>query len=828
MTGNPSFDQKNQLVQNQINVDKAEQVIIQPSGSAAAPLVPQQIRRPPPDFKGREDEIRDIIEKFDSGATVIGVRGLGGIGKTALALVLGDRLKDRFPDGQLFLDMQGMSKSPLKPDDAMAHIIRSYRGADAPLPVDLNGLAGLYNSVLSDKRALILLDNAAGRDQVEQLLPPAGSALLITSRDKFALAGLKGKDLGVLPLEDAKKLLLEIAGRIAEHAVELAKLCGCLPLALRNAAYALAEKMNLGVADYVERLKDARKRLELVDASFSLSYELLTPELQRLWCLLSVFPADFDKAGATAVWGMEQSSAEDSLSELVKLSLVDILPSATSERGRYRLHDLARVFVDSRLEAGAREPAKQRHAKHYQELLWKENELVLQGGDSLSNGLIQFDTDWMNIQNGQKWAKINTAKSLEIAEICSNFAWTGSILSLRLLPLRNIEWLEAALVASRKTKNQNAEVAHLGNLGLAYFQLGETRKAIEFHEQSLKISREIGDRQGEGESLGNLGIAYSHLGGSPKAIEYYEQALKISREIGDRRGEGTHLGNLGNAKFDLGYAHKAIEYYEQAIAIAREIGDRRKEGVWLGNLGNAYSHLGEPVKAIEYYEQSRKIASEIGDRQGEMNQLGSLGNAHFQSGETPKAIEYYEQSLKISRARGDRQVEGTCLGNLGNAYSHLGEPVKAIEYYEQALKVSREIGDQRVEGTCLGNLANAYSHLGEMRKAIEYCEQALKISREIGDQRVEGTCLGNLANAYSDLGEQRKAIEYYEQALKISREIGDRRGEGNHLFNMSLSLEKLGQREKAVDLAKSALKIYEQIESPYAETVRQALAEWKS
>lgn len=158
-----SFDQKNQSVKTQTNFEHADKVIIQPSSSAATSFVPQQISRPPPDFTGREDEIQDIIMIFDSGATVVGVRGLGGIGKTALALVLANRLKDRFPDGQLFLDMQGMSKSPMKPDDGMAHVIRSYRGADAPLPLDLNGLSGFYQSVLSTKRALILLDNAANR-----------------------------------------------------------------------------------------------------------------------------------------------------------------------------------------------------------------------------------------------------------------------------------------------------------------------------------------------------------------------------------------------------------------------------------------------------------------------------------------------------------------------------------------------------------------------------------------------------------------------------------------------------------------------------------------
>lgn len=612
MTDNPSIDQKNQSVETQTNIVHADKVIIRPSGSAATPLVPQQIRRPPLDFKGREDEIRDIIEKFDCGATVIGVRGLGGIGKTALALVLGDRLKDRFPDGQLFLDMQGMSKSPLKPDDAMAHIIRSYRGADATLPVDLNGLAGLYHSVLSGKRAMILLDNAASREQVEPLLPPAGSAVLITSRNKFVLPGLKEMDLDVLPLEDARKLLLEINGRIGEHAGELAELCGCLPLALRNAAYALKEKPNLSVANYIKKLGDARKRLELVDASFSLSYDLLTQELQRLWCLLSVFPADFDLLGAAAVWEMNQESSEGVLGDLMKWSLVDYLSSASGEGGRYRLHDLARDFTDSRLEADARENARQRHAKHYQELLRKANELFRQGGDSLSNGLIQFDADWMNIQIGQKWTKINAAKSFEIAQICSGFSLAGSILNLRLHPRENIDWLRAALAAARQLKNRRAKGAHLCGLGIAYDRLGAARKAIKFYRLALSIAREIKDIDGERDVLNNLGCAYFHLIDFPKSIEYFEQVLAMDRMNHDRREEGADLGNLGSAYYALDHQEeKAIEYYAQSLEISRERGDKQIEGNALFNMCICWDKLGQRTKAIDLARSALKVFEEI-------------------------------------------------------------------------------------------------------------------------------------------------------------------------------------------------------------------------
>jgi tetratricopeptide (TPR) repeat protein len=526
---------------------------------------------------------------------------------------------------------------------------------------------------------------------VKPLLPPQGSVLLVTSRNKFALPGLREKNLDVLTLGDAKKVLLEIAGRIGENDEVLAKLCGCLPQALRNAAYALKEMPNLSVANYIKKLGDAKKRLKLVEASFDLSYQLLPEELKGLWCLLSVFTADFDQSGAEGVWEMEQAPTEDALGELVKWSLVDFLPFATGEGGRYRLHDLARDFADSRQKADAREFAQQRHAKHYLEFLWKASELFLQGGDGFSRGLALFDADWKNIQAGQKWAKTSAAKSFEIAEICSKFAETGSILGLRLHPHDNIEWLAAALASARLTKSRNAEGNHLGNMGLAYYNLGETRKAIECYEQALKISREIGDRRGEGNQLGNMGNAYYHLGETGKVIEYHELALKIAREIGDRRGEGADLSSLGSAYLYLGETGKAIEYYEKALKIARKIGDRRGEGSQLGNMGSAYSHLGEMKKAIEHYEQALNISREIGDRRGEGNDLGNMGSAYYNQGEMGKAIEYYEQALNISREIGDRRGEGNHLFNKSLSLYRLDQKEEAIKLAREALSIFEQI-----------------------------------------------------------------------------------------------------------------------------------------
>ena len=231
----------------------------------------------------------------------------------------------------------------------MAQVIRAYNPVDR-LPENSNELRGLYLSILAGKRALLLLDNAANGEQVEPLLPPAGCAVLITSRIKFALPGLAEKDLDILPLDKACELLLEIAPRIGNWAEELAKLCGRLPIALRNAASALAEKRDLSVPEYQRRLKDKMELLKLVKGSFSLSYDLLTPGRKKQWRRLSVFPEDFDRNAATAVLKMAPDPSAEALSDLVRWSLVDFTATPDSEDGRYKLHDLARLFAESCLE----------------------------------------------------------------------------------------------------------------------------------------------------------------------------------------------------------------------------------------------------------------------------------------------------------------------------------------------------------------------------------------------------------------------------------------------------------------------------------------------
>jgi tetratricopeptide (TPR) repeat protein len=840
--------------------------------------IPRQIPPPPRDFKGRKEEIADILSNFEKGATITGLRGMGGVGKTALALVLADKIKSQFPDGQIFVDMRGTSNNPklppLTPEDAMAQVIRAYNPVDR-LPENSNELRGLYLSILAGKRALLLLDNASGGEQVEPLLPPAGCAVLITSRIKFALPGLSEKDLDVLPSDKACELLLDIAPRIGDWADELAKLCGYLPFALRNAAGALAEKKDLSVPEYQRRLKDKVALLKLVKGSFSLSYDLLTPGRKKQWRRLSVFPEDFDRNAATAVLKMAPGPSAEALSDLVRWSLVDFAAIPDSENGRYRLHDLARLFAESCLGGDELADAQQKHAKYYSKVLSQTDNLYQKGGMDLLAGLKLFDREWANIKIGQAWVKniIQISSKLKKSDLKSVLQLANSctgagvyISNLRLHPRDRIDLFETGLKAARMARNQGNEGIHLGNLGNAYADLGETRMAIGYLERALNISRKIGDRRSEETWLGSLGSAYADLGETRKAIEYHEHALIIDREIGDKRGEGADLGNLGRAYAELSEMRKAIEYYDQALVISREIGDRRGEGNHLGNLGLAYAGLGETRRAIEYHEQALAISRKIGDRRGEGAHLDNLGSAYFNLGEMRKAIEYHVQSLAISREIGNRRGEGAALGNLGLAYSYQGETRKAIEYHEQALAIFSEIGDRRGEGADLGNLGLAYADLGETRKAIEYYDQALAIAREIGDRqnegeflcnlgkacldlnetdkaiehctqsldlvrkieyrKIEGEALCTLGKAYTNIGEIDKALDHCDQALKIFEKMEYRRGEAEALFSKSLALDKLSRREDAVDCARKSLQIFAQIESPQAEKVRQKLAEW--
>lgn len=616
--------------------------------NAPAPTVPalHQLPPPPSDFTGRVRELDELLSQIErGGVTISGLQGLGGIGKTALALKLAQQLAPRYPDAQFYLDLKGAARQPLSVTDALAHVVRAYHPM-AKLPESEPELKALYLSVLHGRRALLLMDNAAGREQVESLVPPEGCVLLVTSRQHFTLPGLLALNLDTLPPADARELLLKIAPRIGDYADEIANLCGYLPLALRLAASALAERVSLSPMDYVRRLSDAKTRLSLVEASFNLSYELLPPELQSEWASLAVFSGTFSAEDVARVWNTDQDATQDILSDLVRYSMVEW----DAVTYRYYLHDLARLFARARygqLEKSLL-TAQKRHATHYLQVLRAAENLYLKGGDEAMHGLSQFDLEWPNIQAGQAWAQREMQADSDAAALCGEYPTSGMyLLNLRMLPRERVRWLSNALEAARLLNNRLVENNALSNLGVAYADLGETRSAIRYFEEALQIAREIKDYNNECLALNNLGLAYSTMGDLGQAANNFELALAIARESGNRRLEGDILNNLGRVYANMNDVQSATDFYVHALAIAREIGDRLGEANALGNIGLASAGMGDVKRAIEIYEESLAIAREIGDRRGEGNALYNISIMLNRAGDYARAIALAEASLGI-------------------------------------------------------------------------------------------------------------------------------------------------------------------------------------
>jgi tetratricopeptide (TPR) repeat protein len=737
--------------------------------SSQPPPIPHQIPSPPDDLTGRESVLKKLNRAHTAGKRIFLIHGFGGIGKTALSYALACDLEQYYPDAQIKVDLLGTNQSPMPISDAMAHVIRAWH-PEEKIPENQQELVARYQSVLHGKHVLLLFDNARDLPQIEHLIPPIGCCLLVTSRFFMAIPGQESLDLDALSPQKAVQLIRKIVNRIdKESASILAEYCAYIPLALRVSSGALSLSRSKPISEFLSQFKQTQSRLYLtgMDAALQVSYDLLPADLQAKLRFLSVFPAPFDRPAAIAIWDVDQDTAQSALDSLVNASLLDY-----DETTGFRLHDLLRVFTSNLLTPAESYTASYRHSAHYYKVGWQANILYLQGSDHVLEGLRLFDLHWAHLNQGQAWVSTHSITDEIVAKLCYRYpSSVYNILPLRLNPEQHIAWLHAALSAACRMGDKEYQSYHLGNLGLAYADLGQVEKAIDHYQQALVIAREIGDRRGEGNALGNLGLAYADLGQVDKAIDYHQQALLIAREIGDRRGEGNTLGNLGLAYANLGQVDKGIEIFQQVLAIARETGDRLGEGTCLGNLGAAYGDLGQAEKAIDLLQQALLIAREIGDRRGEGNTLGNLGTAYYDIGQVEKAIDHYQQVLLIAREISGRLGECTRLGNLGNAYSTLGQEEKAIEHYQQALLIAHEVVSQKDEGIWLSNLGDSYFKLGQLDKAIEYIQQSLVIARKTGYRYGEAHRLNNLAEMLESQGDLSQAVRLASTALAIYDEI---------------------------------------------------------
>jgi len=791
---------------------------------AAAP--PRQIPGPPANFTGRAAELASLLARADAGATVLCIFGESGTGRTALALALCAALAERGPDAQLRLDLGGAAgREPCSAAAALARLIRALH-PDAKLPAGEAALAAAWQSALAGKRALILLEDAAETGQVKALVPPAGSLLVATARERLALPKSFSRELAAPEPEEARALLLAFAPSAGKYADQIAGECARLPFAIRVAGLAQAAPLETDPADCAEILAEAAAELGRgAPAALRLASELAGEERARFWATLGVFPASFDRAAAAAVCRVPQDAAGGLLAELAQRGLIEREGPAGAER--WRLHQLARAAAEERLGQAGRAEAGLRHAVYYMTVLRKAEKLCAAGGNSLAEGLALYDPEAENVSVAQAWAESQTGADETIAHLCNDFPATGArCLELRQTPRERVRWLEAALRAARQLRLRAAEAAHLARLAPACAELGEHNRAVIYGEQYLVLVRAAGDRGGEANALGLLATSSAALGEHRRAAGFYEEYLGAVRALADRKAEIAALGNLGTELLLLDERARAAECFEKQLAVARAAGDRRAEGVALGNLSAAGSLLGDHGKAAGFHEELLAFARAAGDRKLEAVALGRLASACHGLGDLRRVVECCEAQLAVAREAGDRRTELLALGNLAAACVGLGEHRRAAEVHEKYLAAARAAGDRKAETAALAGLGSAWTALGEPRRAIAFYEQFLAAARAAGGLRGAGAHLGNLGTAYYSTGDHRRAAATYEQQLAVAREAGDRKGQANALFNMSLALDCLGERAKAVERAGEALKLFEALADPNAARAREQLEKW--
>lgn len=630
-------------------------------------IPPLEILPPTYPFVGRHDKVEEIVSYLQQpvssgGVAVCVIWGMGGVGKTELARAVASRLQRQFPDGQLLIELRGdqlPDEQMLSTTLALKRIISLF-ASDKELPASEVELVPLYRSTLARRRMLILVDNALGRAQVEPFFPPAGSVLIVTSREHIELGG-QSFLLNTLPPEVAASLLVEIHPRIGNHSRELAELCANLPLALRICA-SLLKHSPIRLATFItqlraERLKylvrpneNAQDPRASVEASLRLSYEALKPPLQDVIQQLSAFPSSFTLEAAQAVVeGVDNVSS--ALTQLYMRSMVQWY----EETDRYSLHDLVWEFCNQRLtDTNA---VRLRHARFYASVARNADELY--DKSSQSEGLKLFDQERAHIDAAWTWLR-SQAVSAEIDTLLIAYA-AGTFLTGKLRYTRRDEhlpYLQAALDAARRRKNRLDEGRSLNRLGAIYYLLGELDTMRVLVEQALPIARDpsIADRRLEADLINNLGLAHWKKGEHEPAIALFEERIAIAQEIGDRKGEAAGLCNLGTVYIEgLKRPEQARGFFTEYLRLTRELKDDLHESEALTYLGEAYAALGDEEQAVACWEQSRRIDQYLGNKEGEAVLNFRMGKMLAQH-DPQRALPFVEDAYRYASDMGHKDA----------------------------------------------------------------------------------------------------------------------------------------------------------------------------
>jgi len=656
------------------------------AGAASRPSLvwptPAQL---PPDltgFAGRRDELDRLTALLGDTSTVVisAIAGTAGVGKTALAVHWSYQVMDRFPDGQLYLNLRGYEPAAvLRPAEAVRGFLDAFGVRPERVPADPAAQIGLYRSLLAGRRMLVVLDNARDAEQVRPLLPGApGCLVLVTSRNDMsglvAFDGARALTLDLLAIDEAHELLRRRLGgdRLTaepQAVEEIIARCGQLPLALAIVAARAAGQPQFPLAGLATGLRDAgldalggADPASDVGTVFGWSYRALSPEGARLFRLLGLHPGPHISASAAAsLAGAPVAQVRPWLAELGRAHLI-----GEPEPDRYTLHDLLRAYATELMgspEAGReRLAALTRLFDHYVHTTHAADRQVhplrdpipLRLEPAAAGTMVEplADKDdaicWLSDEHPVLVAAIPYAADGGFDSRAWQLAWAFDTFLDRRgdWEAQATAW-QAALLAARRLRDLPAQAFAHRTIAVAHAALERYGDAQRHFDDALELATSAGDQVGQARTHCDLGFLRLTQGDPRGALHHTEQALALFRSAGHGRGTATALNDLGWCHGELGDHRRAVEHCEQALAIFERLGERHGEASTWDSLGNAHHQLGDHKRAAECYGQAIELHRQLGDDYFLADAIVHLGDVHRATGDPEAARAAWQEALEI-------------------------------------------------------------------------------------------------------------------------------------------------------------------------------------
>ncbi|MFD5561953.1 AfsR/SARP family transcriptional regulator [Kitasatospora griseola] len=688
-----------------------------------APFVPPaQLPADVSDFSGRSklvNELRDVLRAGSGQAVVVtSLAGIGGVGKTTLAVHVAHSLRPDFPDGQLYVDLRGAGAAPADPAVVLGDFLHALGAPDAPDSLDQR--AALYRSLLADKRMLILLDNARDAQQLRPLIPGvSGNAVMVTSRSRLAeIPGAHLVDIEELTPEEALALFSAIVGaeRVAaetEAALQVVTSCGFLPLAVRIAAARLASRPRWSVSDLARRLADQRNRLQelqlgnlAVETTLGLGYAQLQPEEARAFRLLALVDStDLPLAAAAALLGTGEREAEDLAEALVEANMLECFTP-----GRYRYHDLLRLYAQ-------RQNAKLGDIAEQQAALLRLLDLlsatmhnaarVIEPDDLMAEQLhvpVSAGVPLSDSTTARQWLRAEVSLLLSGIEagVRESMTLLRPAVDLVMLLRALVEdptftpRVRAALLAASGTAEEHRDTEALARVrygtGYQHQQAGELAEAEASLRQSLDLqSSELPTHLCT--SVSNaLAIVLTLAGRSAEALPFYQQAHAMSRTLGAPISEARVLANMARSYVGLDRHEEAVESARAAVTAARSSGNISCLADTLYQLGVVLRSTGEAGEAAVHLREAHQLYRAQQHPIWEGYSLARLAACLVADGQFASAAEAAEESLSIAQEIEAAYCQGMANAALGEALLELGQPSRGLACLQEALTVFTRLG----------------------------------------------------------------------------------------------------------------------------------------